>query len=168
MFPNGVTHMLTETHMESVMSALNWLAYVPSTTGSHLPILDITGLDTVDRVVEFCPKKGLTYDPRHLISGVTDGDVWESGFFDRDSFVEVLEGWAKTVVVGRARLGGIPIGVIITENRTSEAFIPADPADSTSREKIIQQAGGVWFPDSAYKTAQVYILIVVTVVCFII
>ena len=115
------------------------------------------GVDTIDRPVEFCPQKGLTYDPRHLISGVCPpgSDTWESGFFDRDSFEEVLEGWAKTVVVGRARLGGIPIGVIITENRTSEAFIPADPADSTSREKLIQQAGGVWFPDSAYKTAQV-------------
>jgi len=51
-------------------------------------------------------------------------------------------------------LGGIPMGVIVTENRTSEALKPADPADSTSQEKMVQQAGGVWFPDSAYKTAQ--------------
>ena len=54
----------------------------------------------------------------------------------QDSFVEVLGGWAKTVVVGRGRLGGIPMGVIVTENRTSEATKPADPADATSREKV--------------------------------
>jgi len=158
MFPNGVTHLLAETHMDSIKKALNWISFVPSSNKSHLPVQDITGQDIVDRPVAFCPKKGETYDPRHLISGCTTSEngteVWESGFFDRDSFVEVLEGWAKTVVVGRARLGGIPMGVIITENRTSEAFIPADPADSTSQEKIMQQAGGVWFPDSAYKTAQ--------------
>jgi acetyl-CoA carboxylase carboxyltransferase component len=32
---------------------------------------------------------------------------FQSGFFDRDSFVEIMKGWAKTVVCGRARLGGI-------------------------------------------------------------
>ena len=44
--------------------------------------------------------------------------------------------------------------MIITETRTAEATTPADPADSQSQEKNVQQAGGVWFPDSAYKTAQ--------------
>ena len=61
-----------------------------------------------------------------------------------DSFIETLSGWAKTVVVGRGRLGGIPIGVIVTENRTAEATKPADPADATSREKMVQQAGRVY------------------------
>jgi acetyl-CoA carboxylase carboxyltransferase component len=31
------------------------------------------------------------------------------------SFVETFEGWAKTVVTGRAKLGGIPVGVIAVE-----------------------------------------------------
>ena len=44
MFPNGVTHMLTQTHMESVKKALSWLSFVPSSTKSHLPVLDMTGL----------------------------------------------------------------------------------------------------------------------------
>jgi len=42
----------------------------------------------------------------------------------------------------------------MTESRTAEAIHPADPADIKSSEAVIQQAGGVWFPDSAYKTAQ--------------
>merc|ERR1712176_1077327 len=76
------------------------------------------------------------------------------GFFDKGSFTETLSGWAKTVVVGRARLGGIPMGVVITENRTAENIKPADPADVKASEAIIQEAGCVWFPNSAYKTAQ--------------
>ena len=32
--------------------------------------------------------------------------------------------------------------------------MPADPANPESRETLVQQAGQVWFPDSAYKTAQ--------------
>jgi len=32
--------------------------------------------------------------------------------------------------------------------------VPADPANLDSDAKVIQQAGQVWFPDSAYKTSQ--------------
>lgn len=31
---------------------------------------------------------------------------------------------------------------------------PADPADPLSKQQIVAQAGGVWFPDSSHKTAQ--------------
>ncbi|CAE7920250.1 ACAC [Symbiodinium sp. KB8] len=94
--------------------------------------------------------------PRREPAGPKGGkeEDWISGFFDRDSFVEYMAGWAKTVITGRARLGGIPLGVIATENRTVTAVYPADPASIDSHETIVQQAGGVWYPDSAYKTAQ--------------
>jgi acetyl-CoA carboxylase / biotin carboxylase 1 len=46
------------------------------------------------------------------------------------------------------------MGCIITENRTAEAVKPADPADVKASESVIQEAGCVWFPNSAYKTAQ--------------
>jgi hypothetical protein len=67
MFPNGVTHLLADTHMDTVLQALKWLAYVPAKRGDMLPILDITGLDTIARSVEFAPPKGLPYDPRLVI-----------------------------------------------------------------------------------------------------
>lgn len=50
----------------------------------------------------------------------TDGSSWVSGFFDRGSYQEYLSGWGKSVVVGRARIGGIPMGVINVETRLSE------------------------------------------------
>merc|ERR1712157_104994 len=43
---------------------------------------------------------------------------------------------------------------IVTENRTAENIKPADPADAMASEAVIQEAGCVWFPNSAYKTAQ--------------
>ena len=46
------------------------------------------------------------------------------------------------------------MGVISAETRTVEMTVPADPANLDSESKVIQQAGQVWFPDSAYKTAQ--------------
>jgi acetyl-CoA carboxylase/biotin carboxylase 1 len=154
MHPNGVSHLLANTHFDAVFQALEWLSFVPDVRGGKLPVADIRGIDTTLRKIEFTPQAGATYDPRLLLNGGYVNNEWHSGFFDKNSFVETLAGWAKTVVVGRARLGGIPMGVIVTENRTTEAVIPADPADKKSSESIVQQAGGVWFPDSAYKTAQ--------------
>jgi len=155
MGPNGLTHIISETHMDAVKASINWLSYVPDRKGGYLPMLDITGTDMVEREVSFVPPKGTPYDPRNLLSGTADSTdgLALTGLFDRGSFTECMAGWAKTVVTGRARLGGIPVGVIATENRTVECVIPADPADPTSQERIIPQAGGVWFPDSAYKTA---------------
>lgn len=76
------------------------------------------------------------------------------GFFDRGSFVEYLSGWAGGVIVARARLGGIPVGVISVETRPTESVIWADPADELSTEQRISEAAQVWYPDSAKKTAQ--------------
>ena len=76
------------------------------------------------------------------------------GLFDDGSFMETLQQWARSVIVGRARLGGIPVGVIVAETRSVTSVVPADPAAPESHEQRLQQAGNVWFPDSAYKTSQ--------------
>lgn len=72
-------------------------------------------------------------------------EEWESGFFDRGSFDEILAGWAQTVICGRARLGGIPVGVISVETRSVEVNLPADPANLDSEAKNLPQAGQVLF-----------------------
>lgn len=46
---------------------------------------------------------------------------WESGLFDKNSWSEAQAGWARTVVTGRARLGGIPVGVIAVETQVGWA-----------------------------------------------
>lgn len=155
MYPNGISHVVEPDHLSAVTAAVLWLSYVPSARGNLLPITDIRGVDEIERTIEFTPSLGIPYDPRSLLAGVEDDNgAWQSGFFDKGSFTETLAGWAQSVIVGRARLGGIPMGVIITENRTAEAIKPADPADLKASEAVIQQAGCVWFPSSAYKTAQ--------------
>lgn len=91
-----------------------------------------------------------------VLSGYSTNDVdryWVSGLFDKGSWTEAHSGWAKTVITGRARLGGFPIGVIAVETQTVTKNIPADPGMPESSEQLIPQAGQVWFPDSATKTA---------------
>merc|ERR1712151_397441 len=108
----------------------------------------------IDREITFIPSK-TPYDPRHMLAGApADDHNWLSGFCDHGSFHEYMSGWGKTVVVGRATLGGMPIGIVAVETRSVVRHIPADPADSTSHDIQEAQAGQVWFPDSAFKTAQ--------------
>ena len=89
---------------------------------------------------------------RWLLEGqINENGEYRSGFFDRGSFDEIMSGWARTVVTGRARLGiekcyifppsihftrfffqnlgGIPLGVIAVETRAMENILPADPAN---------------------------------------
>ncbi|XP_069082673.1 acetyl-CoA carboxylase 1 isoform X3 [Pleurodeles waltl] len=151
---NGVTHSTVYDDYEGVYTILQWLTYMPKCVSSSVPIL--APKDPIDRVIDFVPTKA-PYDPRWMLAGrphPTQKGQWMSGFFDYGSFSEVMQPWAQTVVVGRARLGGIPVGVVAVETRTVELSIPADPANLDSEAKIIQQAGQVWFPDSAFKTAQ--------------
>jgi len=133
-----------------VAAIVQWLGYVARKQGAMLPI--ISSIDPVDRDIGFLPSD--KYDPRHMLAGCHLDGQWTSGFFDIGSWTATLGGWGKTVVTGRARLGGIPVGVIAVETRTVELVYPADPADPKSQEMIIPQAAHVWFPDSAYKTAQ--------------
>eukprot|EP00959_Pyramimonas_sp_CCMP1952_P104352 2180923-Pyramimonas_sp.AAC.4 len=151
MIPNGVSHMKVNDDQEGVDAMLKWISYVPLRVGQLPPRVRTT--DPIDREVGFVPSK-TPYDPRHMLAGVTSSEgEWQSGLFDENSWVETLGGWGKTVVVGRARLGGYPCGIVSVETRTVEQVAPADPATPTSAEVVNAQAGQVWFPDSAFKTA---------------
>lgn len=152
MLPNGVSHQLAEDDQDGVKKILNWLSYVPITASAPPSVTNC--VDPIERSIGFEPTKS-PYDPRHMLAGTTAPDgSWISGFFDQSSFTEYLAEWGKSVVVGRARLGGVPMGVIAVETRVVEQRIPADPANPNSREAVLAQAGQVWYPDSAFKTAQ--------------
>ncbi|KAI0495328.1 hypothetical protein KFK09_025478 [Dendrobium nobile] len=151
MATNGVVHLTVPDDIEGISAILKWLSYVPPYVGGPLPIS--VSLDPPQRPVDYLPENSC--DPRAAISGIKDSSgKWLGGIFDKDSFVETLEGWAKTVVTGRAKLGGIPVGVIAVETQTVMQVIPADPGQLDSHERVVPQAGQVWFPDSATKTAQ--------------
>ncbi|OMO94220.1 Carboxyl transferase [Corchorus olitorius] len=151
MATNGVVHLTVSDDLEGVSAILNWLSCIPPHIGGPVPILKPS--DPPERPVEYFPENSC--DPRAAISGTLDSDGnWKGGIFDRDSFVETLEGWARTVVTGRAKLGGIPVGIVAVETQTVMQVIPADPGQLDSHERVVPQAGQVWFPDSATKTAQ--------------
>lgn len=171
MYPNGITHVAVPDDLGGISAIVKWLSYVPAHTGIPAPVYQGI-VDDPERDISFA--LGGKYDARHMLAGrlastlpfplsfilhtnqitIATEPTWVGGFFDRDSFMETLGGWGKTVITGRARLGGIPIGVIAVETQTTERVVPADPADCLSQEEVLAQPAQVWFPDSAYKTAQ--------------
>ncbi|KAK3274777.1 hypothetical protein CYMTET_17053 [Cymbomonas tetramitiformis] len=150
MFNNGVTHQVVRSDAEGCASILRWLSYIPASRACSLPIYPSS--DPVDRPVDWAPGAG-PYDPRCLLQGGEVDGFARLGFFDSGSWTECLGDWGKTVVTGRARLGGLPCGVVAVETRTQERTVPADPGFPGATVQVMQQAGNVWFPDSAYKTA---------------
>ena len=133
----GVSHLTVPDDFHGVSAIVRWLSYVPSKRYGPLPVHPAT--DPVDREIAFMPSKA-PYDPRFMLAGrvrTEEGvEVWEGGFFDKGSWIETLGAWAQTVVCGRARLGGVPVGVIAVETRTMECHIPADPANLDSESRV--------------------------------
>jgi acetyl-CoA carboxylase/biotin carboxylase 1 len=150
MAPNGITHAVVDDDYEGAKVMLNWLSYVPENAKTASPLSGVVEpADPVDRPVGAAPPAdGTAYDVREILDNAELG-----GLFDAGSFTETLPDWGKTVIAGRAKLGGIPFGVIAVETRSTEVVQPADPANPLSREAVSSQAGQVWYPDSAYKTA---------------
>ncbi|KAI8854496.1 carboxyl transferase domain-containing protein [Chytridium lagenaria] len=143
MFKNGVSHIIAQNDMHSIVEASNGLAYVPKRQNAPLPVLPSN--DSVDRLID------VTFRNLVVMTKNPSFRVMEEGY---GSFSESLAGWARGVVVGRARLGGIPVGAIAVETRVTETVVAADPANDSSMEERITEAGQVWYPNSAFKTAQ--------------
>lgn len=149
-----LTNIISACDLDGIHTILHWLSYIPDYRGGSLPM--VISNDPITRNIGYIPTKA-PYDPRWMLGGrvnPVNHNEWETGFFDRNSWSEIMAPWAQTCVVGRARIGGIPVGVIAVETRTVEVTVPADPANLDSESKTCQQAGQVWYPDSSFKTAQ--------------
>lgn len=159
---NGVVHRTVSDDLEGCTEILRWLGYVPERVGTDPPVR-FWNTDPVDRPVGYIPEQ--MCDPRAAIQGTVHqtaedaasshptadagasfdptAENWLGGIFDRGSFTEALAGWARTVVTGRARLGGIPVGVIAVQTQAVMCYIPADPGQPDSAERAVPQAGQV-------------------------
>lgn len=153
MASNGISQRVVTDDLAGIREILMWIevyaAGKPYTSISckqnTLNSIFQRKADVWDRDVKLITDSEDKDDPRHFIRA----------FLDEGSWWEVMPDWARSVVCGRGFLGGIPLAVISPEGRTTKTNIPSDPGCPTSLPTTTVQPGGVWFPDSAYKTAQV-------------
>lgn len=122
--------------LDGVRTLVKWISYLPTPTSSTTGMLMLK--DDQQRPVATQPTKS-AYDPRAILDPPEGGGLFDAGTFD-----EIMSGWAKTIIAGRARLVGMPVGVVAVETRTVECEIPADPAAQDSQARIVFQAGQGW------------------------
>lgn len=157
---NGVSHLVVDTDLEGVAEIVKWVEFVPD-AGPQQALRTLRArtlgplADDPSRPIAYQPPRDAPYDPRLLVTGLaTEDGLFLGGLLDRGSFIEYQRDWARSVVVGRGRIGGLAVAVLLVETRTTQTSIPADPAAPSSESTLVTQAGQVWYPDSAFKTAQ--------------
>lgn len=106
MYRNGVSHAVAPNDLEGVQTIVNWISYLPLQTKlTHSLITPSFNLlrvlrDDTTRLVTTSPTKS-AYDPRLVLDPLEGG-----GLFDKGTFDEVMAGWAKIIIAGRARICG--------------------------------------------------------------
>ncbi len=156
MLPNGVSQYGAKDERDSIKQLLQWFRYLPRRRGEAAPVkpgVSVEGRDVGKILLGEPGKAGIILDANGKVQAYDPRRVIET-IFDPGEFREIAEQWGKVVVAGRTRIGGVPVGVITFDPRTQTLVIPADPTDPTHRERRVPQAGSVWHPDAAYKTAQ--------------
>ncbi|KAF4677929.1 Acetyl-coA carboxylase [Perkinsus chesapeaki] len=149
----GDVYWKVHAEQEGFNKILDYLELVTSAAqGLTMDNLESLPVDPIEREVKYTP--GINHDPRWLCAGRPTAHGLEPGILDIGTFNEFREGFAKAAVVGRGRLGGIPVGVVLSENRTTTKPVDEEgiPIDSDTPASSVSEAGQVWFPDSARKT----------------
>lgn len=123
---SGVAHFRFKTEQECFAFIQRLLSYLPSNNREMPPVAD-TG-DAVDRetpsVDSLIPSEETkAYNIKDLIAEV----------FDRDSFLEVQADYAKSVVVGFAKLNGRTVGIFANQPNYMGAALDINSSDKGAR-----------------------------------
>lgn len=123
---SGVAHFATENEVECFDRIKKLLSFLPSNNVDDPPVVEIT--DPIDRqdealnaIVPESPNK--PYDMREVIRGIVDnGD-----------FFEVHELYAQNILVGFARLGGRPVGIVANQPAVLAGVLDIDSSIKGAR-----------------------------------
>ncbi|KAH7374138.1 carboxyl transferase [Cadophora sp. MPI-SDFR-AT-0126] len=121
---NGTIDNLAANEQECFEQLRTVLSYLPNSGSSLPPVLPSD--DPADRLCEelrsIIPRrKARMYDPRKIITTVVDIDSW----------FEIGALWGTTAIVGLARLGGRPVGII-----SLNCEVNAGALDAAGSQKI--------------------------------
>lgn len=105
---SGVAHFRVENEEEGIMIIRKLLSYLPSNNLEDAPIIDCNDPidrleDTLNSIIPDNPNQ--PYDMLHVIEAIVDNG----------EFLEVHRNFAKNIIVGFCRMGGIPVGVIANQ-----------------------------------------------------
>ncbi len=123
---SGNAHFRFATEQDCLAGVRRLLSYLPSSNREQPPRVDNGDPEdrTTPELMELVPEEERRgYDVRDVIASV----------FDRDSFMEVHQDYAKNVVVGFARLGGRTVGIFGNQPKVMAAALDINSSDKGAR-----------------------------------
>src|SRR5258706_5814568 len=125
-YESGVGDNEVEDDAACIASVRRFLSYLPSNNTEPPPRMPSNDppdrlVDGLDKIVPSNPRAA--YDVKRVIKSV----------FDEDSWFEVKPTWAKNIVIGFARAGGHPVGVVANQPMAKGGILDSDSADKAAR-----------------------------------
>ena len=105
---SGVSHFMVEDEEEGIMIVRKLLSYMPSNNLEEAPITECTdAIDRMDDILnEIIPANpNMPYDMKDVIYTIADDA----------EFLEVHRHYAKNIIVGFTRMGGMSVGVVANQ-----------------------------------------------------
>lgn len=123
---SGVAHFMYSTEDDCFLAIRKLLSYLPANNLEDPPVLPAPdeAKDANPKMREIVPSESnRPYDMRHVIAG----------FVDNADFFEVHQHFAMNIVVGFARLGGRPIGIIANQPAIAAGCLDINASDKAAR-----------------------------------
>jgi acetyl-CoA carboxylase carboxyltransferase component len=120
---SGVGHILVQSENEALACVRRYLSYLPSNWEGDPPSLPARDAEPVDLRALVPTSERVAFDMRRFIRGLVDVG----------SLFEIHELWAREVVVGLARLGGKPVGIVANNSLHKGGVLFVDSADKAAR-----------------------------------
>lgn len=123
---SGVAHFVGNDEEETLMMIRELISFLPSNNMEDPPLT--TTKDTVNRKTQNIQKlipqdSNIPYDMKKLIEEVVD----ENYFF------EIMPQYAQNVVIGYARMGGKPVGIVANQPAYLAGVLDIDASDKSAR-----------------------------------
>ena len=122
----GQAHFVAESDAECIRTIRRLLGYLPANHAQAPPVTDGGDDpervdDSLEQIVPANLKK--SYDMHQVIECI----------IDRQSFLEVLPGFAANIIVGFARMAGGTVGIVANQPRIMAGCLDVDASDKAAR-----------------------------------
>ncbi len=123
---SGVAHLAAGSEEEAIDYLRRIFSYVPQNNLEHPPLIECT--DPLDRRIEelneVIPENpGQAYDMKGVLISTVD----------LGSFLEIQPGYAQNIIIGFARYGGMPVGIVANQPQFLAGVLDNDASIKAAR-----------------------------------
>ncbi len=121
---SGCGHVLVKSDEEGIDAAKRYLSYLPGNCEQSASPEELSAPASETPIGELIPAdENKPFDMKLLLDALLDAD----------SFMEIHARWAKELIVGFARLEGLPVGIVANQPKVKGGVLFVDSADKAAR-----------------------------------